>query len=225
VDLVRPAGAELVDGAHRGVTTLQPLGRELRSQFGDIDIYLFDQMLRGRFDARSRVLDAGCGDGRNLVYLLQRGFTCFGVDEDPTAIAVMRRTASRIAPQVPADNFVVAAIDRLPHADGTMDVVVASAVLHFARDEEHWTRMVREMWRVLAPNGLLFARLASNIGLEAVVGPAGRVVRLPDGSTRFIVDEPMLLGWTERLGGRLADPIKTTNVQQQRCMTTWCVIK
>jgi SAM-dependent methyltransferase len=225
MDLVRTARAELDNGRGRGVTTPRPLGRELRSQFGDIDIYLFDQILRGRFDARTRVLDAGCGDGRNLIYLLQHGVTCYGVDEDAAAIEVMRRTASRLAPQVPADNFVVASIDQLPHADGSMDVVLASAVLHFARDEEHWTMMVHEMWRVLAPNGLLFARLASNIGLEAVVGPAGRVVQLPDGSTRFIVDEPMLLNWTERLGGRLADPIKTTNVQQLRCMTTWCVIK
>jgi len=224
VDLARAAHAELGVGTHLGVTPL-PLGRELRSQFGDIDIYLFDQLLRGRFDARHRVLDAGCGDGRNLIHLLQRGFTCYGVDEDATAIEVIRRTAARLAPQLPADNFVVASIEQLPHADGSMDAVLASAVLHFARDEEHWTRMVREMWRVLAPDGLFFARLASNIGLEAVVGPAGRVVRLPDGSTRFVVDESMLLGWTERLGGRLADPIKTTNVQQQRCMTTWCVIK
>jgi hypothetical protein len=85
--------------------------------------------------------------------------------------------------------------------------------------------MVQEMWRVLGPNGVFFARLASNIGLEAVVGQAGRMARLPDGSDRFLVDEAMLLRWTERLGGRLADPIKTTNVQQKRCMTTWCVIK
>lgn len=225
MDLVRTTGAELVAGACGGVTNPHPIGRELRSQFGDIDIYLFDQILRGRFDARPRVLDAGCGEGRNLICLLQHGFTSYGVDEDATAIEVMRRTAARLAPHLPAENFRVASIEQLPHADGSMDVVLASAVLHFARDEEHWTRMVREMWRVLAPNGLLFARLASNIGLEAAVGPAGRVVRLPDGSTRFVVDEAMLLLWTERLGGRLADPIKTTNVQQQRCMTTWSVIK
>ena len=225
MDLVRPPRTELVVHIRRGVTTPQGIGRELRAQFGDIDIYLFDQLLRGRFDARSRVLDAGCGDGRNLIYLLQHGFECHGADEDATAIQVMRRTAARVAPDVPAGNFVVASIDHLPYSTGSMDVVLSSAVLHFARDEEHWTRMVQEMWRVLASNGLLFARLASNIGLESVIGPAGRVVRLPDGSTRFVVDEAMLLGWTERLGGRLADPIKTTNVQQQRCMTTWCVIK
>ena len=61
---------------------------------------------------------------------------------------------------------------------------------------------------------MLFARLASNIGLEAAIGPAGRRVRLPDGSDRFVVDEAMLLEWTARLGGQLLDPIKTTNVQQ-----------
>jgi SAM-dependent methyltransferase len=207
------------------VTTPQPIGRELRAQFGDIDIYLFDQILRGRFDARPRVLDAGCGDGRNLIFLLQHGFTCYGVDEDAAAVQVIQRAAARLAPHLAPSHFAVASIDRLPYDDGSMDAVIASAVLHFARDEAHWTAMVQEMWRVLAPNGLLFARLASNIGLESVVGPAGRVVRLPDGSNRFVVDEPMLLGWTERLGGRLADPLKTTNVQQQRCMTTWCVIK
>lgn len=78
---------------------------------------------------------------------------------------------------------------------------------------------------MLAPNGLFFARLASNIGLEREVGAAGRRVRLPDGSDRFIVDEALLVRWGERLGGRLADPIKTSNVQQQRCMTTWCLIR
>ena len=207
------------------MTPPQPHGRELRSQFGDIDIYLFDQILRGRFDTRARVLDAGCGDGRNLIYLLQHGFVCYGVDEDATAIQMVRQTAARFAPNLPPENFAVASIDRLPHEDGSMQAVLASAVLHFARDEAHWSAMVQEMWRVLASNGLLFARMASNIGIESAVGPAGRVVRLPDGSDRFIVDEAMLLGWTERLGGRLADPIKTTNVQQQRCMTTWCVIK
>ena len=207
------------------MTTAQTPGRDLRSQFGDIDIYLFDQILRGRFDTRTRVLDAGCGEGRNLIYFLQHSFICFGVDEDPTAIQLIQQTAARLAPQLPPANFVVASIDRLPHADGSMEAVIASAVLHFARDEAHWTGMVQEMWRVLAPNGLFFARLASNIGIEPLVGPAGRVVRLPDGSSRFVVDEAMLLAWTERLGGRLVDPIKTTNVQQQRCMTTWCAIK
>ena len=200
-------------------------GEELRQQFGDVDIYLFDQILRGRFDTRHRVLDAGCGDGRNLIYLLQRGFDCYGVDSEPSAIDVVRRTVSRLAPNLPLTNFAVADLVNIPHPDGRMHAVMCSAVLHFANDEAHFTAMVNEMWRVLARGGLFFARLASNIGLEEVIGPAGRQVRLPDGTDRFVVDESILVRTTGQLGGRLADPIKTTNVQGKRCMTTWCVIK
>jgi ubiquinone/menaquinone biosynthesis C-methylase UbiE len=137
----------------------------------------------------------------------------------------MREVAAALAPHVPAEQFVVADVDRLPFDDAMMDAVISSAVLHFAADENHFNRMVTEMWRVLAPGGLFFARLASNIGLEDRIGRAGRVVALPDGTERFIVDEAMLLRCTEQLGGRLIDPIKTTNVQQKRCMTTWCLAK
>ncbi len=206
------------------MTQLTP-GEELRQQFGDIDIYLFDQILRGRFDARHRVLDAGCGDGRNLIYLLRRGFDCYGVDSEPSAVDVVRETASRLAPSLPASNFAVADLTHLPHPDGRMHVVMCSAVLHFANDEAHFTAMVREMWRVLASGGLFFTRLASNIGLEHVIGQAGRRVHLPDGTDRFVVDESMLVQLASRLGGRLADPIKTTNVQGRRCMTTWSLVK
>jgi tellurite methyltransferase len=200
-------------------------GDELRQQFGDIDIYLFDQILRGRFDDRLRVLDAGCGDGRNLIYLLRRGFDCYGIDSEGSAVDVVRQTAARLAPHLPRTNFTVADLTRLPYPDACMHAVVCTAVLHFAHDEAHFDQMVGELWRVLARGGLLFTRLASNIGLEGTVGPAGRQAHLPDGTNRFLVDEPMLLRLTGRLGGRLADPIKTTNVQGKRCMTTWCVLK
>jgi len=202
-----------------------PPGVDLPAMFGDIDIYLFDQLLRGRFDRRPRVLDAGCGGGRNLVYFLRRGFSCFGVDRDPAAIDQARALSARLAPQLPADNFRVGELDQLPWDAASKNAVVCSAVLHFARDLAHFDCMVDELWRVLAPGGMLFARLASNIGIEEAVGAAGRRVRLPDGSDRFIVDEAMLLERTRRMGGELLDPVKTTNVQQQRCMTTWVLTK
>ena len=123
------------------------------------------------------------------------------------------------------DRFQVADMDRLPWPDASFDAVVCSAVLHFADDAAHFERMVQELGRVLGPRGLFFARLASNIGLETVIGPGGRRVRLPDGSDRFVVDETMLLTLTARLGGRLADPLKTTVVQGMRAMTTWCMIR
>ena len=198
---------------------------DLRAVFGEIDIYLFDQLLRGRFDGRRRVLDAGCGAGRNLPYFLAHGFEVFAVDDDAAAVAAVSQLAGRLAPDLPPGNVRLARVEALPWEDQSMDAVISSAVLHFARDESHFRAMVREMWRVLAPGGLLFVRLATSITIaDRLEAPAGRV-RLPDGSVRFVVEEATLLTETRALGGRLLDPIKTTNVQNERAMTTWVIEK
>ncbi len=197
---------------------------DLQDQFGQIDIYLFDQLLRGRIAPGMRVLDAGCGSGRNLVYVLRAGYEVFGADADPVAIEAVRRLAAALAPGLPADNFRVEPIESMSFPDSFADVVLSSAVLHFARSDEQFATMVRGTWRVLKPGGLLFARLASSIGMEQeVVSVAGRRHRLPDGTERYLVDAPLLIQLTRDLGGELLDPLKTTVVQNQRCMTTWVV--
>jgi SAM-dependent methyltransferase len=198
----------------------------LQEQFGQIDIYLFDQLLKGRITPGMRVLDAGCGAGRNLVYFLREGYEVFGVDTDPSAIEYTQRLAAALAPALPASNFRVETIEEPTFPDAFADVVLSSAVLHFARSDKHFEAMVRGTWRVLKPGGLLFCRLASSIGMEHQVHEiAGRRFRLPDGSERYLVDEPLLLRLTAELRGQLADPLKTTIVQNQRCMTTWIVTK
>jgi SAM-dependent methyltransferase len=189
---------------------------------GGIDIYLFDQIVRGRIHPEMRILDAGCGAGRNARYLMGSGADVFGVDTDAAQIAAIRAMASEVAPDLPSGNFAVASIVDLPFPDGYFDAVVCSAVLHFASDEAEFEAMLAELWRVLATGGLFFARLASTIGIEGrVVRRDGRRCGLPDGSERFLVDEPYLLQLGDALGGVLVDPIKTTNVQNMRAMTTW----
>ena len=198
---------------------------ELRAQFGEIDIYLFDQIARGRFDHRQRILDAGCGGGRNLPFFLAHGFDVRVADIEPGAIEVVRVLAREHGVSMPDDRLHCGSLESLPWPDRVVDAVICSAVLHFARDEALFAGMLREMWRVLAPGGLFFARLATSIGIERYLPAVSGRVRLPDGSDRFVMDERGLLDWTERLGGVLLDPLKTTNVQNQRAMTTWVVQK
>lgn len=198
----------------------------LQEQFGEIDIYVFDQLLKGRIQRADRILDAGCGSGRNLVYLLREGYDVSAVDSKPDAVVEVRALAARHAPALVPDRFRLEPIDRMTFSDQAFTVVLCSAVLHFAGDERHFDAMLAELWRVLAPGGMLFCRLASTIGMESRVRPlGGRRFALPDGSERFLVDEAMLMDRTARLGGALLDPLKTTIVQDQRSMTTWVVRK
>jgi tellurite methyltransferase len=192
---------------------------ELERQFGAIDIYLFDQLLRGRIAPGMRVFDAGCGFGRNLVYLAGAGYKLCGLDQDAAAVESVRRMA-------PGSDFRVEALESHSFGDSIADVVISSAVLHFARDDEHFQAMLAGSWRVLRPGGLFFCRLASSIGIESLIKRVrGRRFHLPDGSQRYLVDEQMLLEITAALDGRLEDPLKTTVVQNQRSMTTWVVRK
>jgi SAM-dependent methyltransferase len=185
----------------------------LQEQFGNIDIYLFDQILRGRIAPGMRIFDAGCGGGRNLVYLLREGYEVYGVDVD-----------ARASGALPTGNFRQEKIETHSFPDEFADVAISSAVLHFARDEGQFDAMLRGTWRVLRPGGMLFCRLASTIGIEHQVRPlGGRRYLLPDGSERYLVDEAILLRLTAELGGEMLDPLKTTVVQNQRSMTTWVV--
>ena len=171
-----------------------------------------------------RILDAGCGSGRNLVYLLQNGAEIFAVDQNPEAVAYVRQLAAHIAPSLPSTNIAVADLDHLPFADHFVDVVLCNSVLHFSRDEAHLVTILTELCRVLRPGGLLFCRLASNIGME-FQRVHGRIFRVGDGQDWLLVDEPLLLALTRDLSATLVDPLKTTVVQDHRCMTTWVLRK
>jgi tellurite methyltransferase len=198
----------------------------LQEWFGGIDIYLFDQLLKGRLNPEMRLLDAGCGDGRNLIYFFKTGYNVFAVDQSAEAIAQIRDLASVLAPQLPSDNFRVGPVESMSFDDASFEVVISSAVLHFARNEEHWLHMVKEMWRVLAPGGIFFARLASTTGIIEQIKPIERRrYHLPDGSQRFLVDEEMLLATTTSLGGEWLEPLKTVLVHHARSMSNWCLRK
>ncbi len=196
----------------------------VQEQFGQVDIYVFDQILRGNLGAGMRVLDAGCGFGRNLVYLLREGVEVFAVDADAEGVAHVRALAAELAPGLPGTNFQVAALEAMPFADELADAVICGSVLHFARDDAHFLAMIGELWRVLRPGGLLFCRLGSRIGMD-FRRVRGNVYEIGDGSEWFLVDEPMLLRLTQQLDAVLVDPLKTTIVQDYRCMTTWVVRK
>ncbi|QGR00377.1 class I SAM-dependent methyltransferase [Paenibacillus psychroresistens] len=198
----------------------------LMEQIGDIDIYLLDQILKGRITKDMRILDAGCGSGRNLVYFLRNGYEVFAVDKSETAIRSVQLLGARLSQTWTNEHARVGTIEQMRFARESFDFVISNAVLHFAENELHFQQMLNELWRVLKPGGLLFVRLASTLGIEDQIEPLGdgRYIQ-PDGSTRFLVNEAKLIKLTDELNGILFEPLKTVVVAGQRSMSTWCVEK
>jgi len=196
----------------------------VQDQFGQIDIYVFDQILRGNIGAGMSVLDAGCGYGRNLVHLLREGCEIFALDADEAGVKHVRQLSRALETGLPTENFQVGLIEQMPFSDAFFDVVICSSVLHFARDENHFRAMLSELWRVLKPGGMLFCRLGSRIGMN-FKWVRGNTYVVGDGSEWFLVDEAILLDYTQKMNAVLTDPLKTTIVQDYRCMTTWVLRK
>jgi len=202
------------------------LMHDLHESFGNIDIYLFDQLLKGTFDRCRKILDVGCGGGRNIHYFLKNGFEVYGVDQDANAVVAVSELAQQLAPGYDTGRFAVAKAEELPYNEAAFDLVICSAVLHFARTETQFDAMLRSMWRVLKPGGFFFARLASDIGMETLVQAKGNSrYLLPDGTTRYLVNRQILAYYAQELAGELFEPVKTTNVSDLRSMTTWCMRK
>jgi tellurite methyltransferase len=188
---------------------------------GSTDIYLLDQILKGRYKPGDIMLDAGSGYGRNLHWFLGNGIPIYGVDRDINAINELQQRYPAVA-----DRFSQAGVEKLPFDDARFDHIISSAVLHFARDTAHFDQMSAEMVRVLKPGGTLFIRMTSDIGIEDKVRPvADGVYNIPDGSRRFLLTRTLLADTMKKHGLSFQEPLKTVNVNDIRCMSTLVLSK
>ena len=184
---------------------------------GRTDIYLIDQIMKDRYMAGNTILDAGCGGGRNMHWFIQNEINIFGIDSSEEAIFNLKN----VYPQLPEENLQLAAIDKLPFKDNFFDHVISIAVLHFATSIQHFKEMMAEMLRVLKPNGMLFIRMTSNIGIEDKVELLfDGNYKIPDGSMRFLLTKLLLAECMREFDLSFAEPLKTVNVDDMRCMST-----
>jgi len=193
------------------------------SQIINTDIYLIDQILKGRYNGGGKLLDAGCGRGRNISWFaLQQNFDIYAIDTDRDAITHLLQ----VYPSITPGQVMCVPVQSLPFPDAFFDHIICSAVLHFAPNHEEFLQMFSELNRVLKPKGSLFIRVASDIGIENKILPlGGGRFSLPDGTDRFLLTKRIIEGVLNNFRLTLAEPVKTTNVQDVRCMTTLVMIK
>jgi len=189
---------------------------KLKTQIDKVDIYLLDQILKERYLPDYKILDVGCGNGRNLKWFYNNNYGINGIDIDITKIEYVKSIYSK-----QKDNFKVLTVEDLSFNKDAFHHVICVAVLHFARDEEHFYKMFAELLRVLKPNGTLFIRMASNIGIDDEIKPISEgVYKLPDGTKRFLLTKSIIKCISEKYKLKFLEPIKTVNVEGKRWMTT-----
>ncbi|MCK5401806.1 MAG: class I SAM-dependent methyltransferase [Flavobacteriaceae bacterium] len=188
----------------------------LKTQLGTTDIYLIDQILKSRYKPSDLILDAGCGSGRNLPWFYNNGFSIYGIDKDEKYIEDLKQKYNPIA-----ENFSISTLESTPFKNDMFDHIICNAVLHFAENTSHFKTMFAELIRILKPNGSLFIRMTSNIGIENnVVQLSEGVYKLPDKTTRFLLTKTLLDTLVKNHYLSFLEPLKTVNVNDIRCMST-----
>lgn len=199
---------------------------ELNKLLGNVDLYLLDQILKGRFGKEMKILDAGCGEGRNSVYFIKSGYQVFGIDQLELAIQYIRFLSKSLDPNYDAHRFQVARLEEIPFHSGAFDAVICSAVLHFAADKANFWDMMNELLRVLKPGGILWFRMTTDFGgiLEASQDLGDGRFLLPDGSERFLIDQEAIDQLLEK-GLRFLETPKSVLVHGQRAMGVFVLEK
>jgi len=188
---------------------------------GNADIYLIDQILKGRYQTNAIILDAGCGSGRNLHYFHESGHPFYAIDIHEEHIENLQKRYPKLA-----TNFKIAALEKIPFSENTFDHILCNAVLHFAKSEAHFKQMFAELVRVLKKGGSLFIRMTSDIGMEG----KGTLLQdgvyfLPDESQRFLLTRNLLTEIMETHQLSFLEFVKSTNVSDLRSMTTLVLLK
>ncbi len=189
----------------------------LQTLVGNTDIYLIDQILKGRYKSGDLILDAGCGEGRNLHWFIKNGCQVYGVDQNEIAIDYIKNAN----PEISKIRFSVSTVENLKFSDNFFDHIISSAVLHFAKDHLHFKRMFKEMLRVLKPGGTLFIRMTTTHGMEDIIENKSGVYALPDGTDRYLLTLKMLKELSEKWKFSLVEPFKTVLINKERSM---CVL-
>lgn len=199
---------------------------ELNALLGNVDNYLLDQLLKGRFTKDMKLLDAGCGEGRNTSYFIQKGYQIFGIDRNELAIQYCRFHAKSLAPGFDTHRFQVGRLEEIPFHDQAYDGVLCSAVLHFAVNVDNFWEMIGELYRVLKPGGIFWFRMCTGFGgiLDQSTPLGGGRYRLPDGSERFVLTQAHVDNF-QRMGFSFLESPKTVLVLNQREMGVFLMRK
>jgi tellurite methyltransferase len=180
-----------------------------------IDIYFLDQLIKGRLKPSDKILDAGCGSGRNIKFLIQEHFNVFGVDDNKNAIEQLKLSYPKLS-----NNFTKKSIEKY-NSEHQFDFIICNAVLHFAKDHDHFDELFAKLVSLLSKHGTLFIRMTTDIGIKELLDESiNGVYHLPDNTLSYLVTKEKITSILSLHQLQLTEPIKTVVVDGKRSMAT-----
>jgi 2-polyprenyl-3-methyl-5-hydroxy-6-metoxy-1,4-benzoquinol methylase len=184
----------------------------------NVDIYLLDQLLKERIKPGQKVLDAGCGSGRNFKFFLEQGYDITGIDQDSDSVFNLQNTYPNYSQKIK-----LSAVEDFGDVF-KFDVIICNAVLHFAQNHKHFDLMFENLVTNLNPSGILFIRMTTDIGIQHLLPiPAldhNGVYDLPDKTSRYLINREKINYLVEHYNLEMLEPIKTVVVDKERSMAT-----
>lgn len=188
-------------------------------ELGNVDVYVIDQLLKGAIHKEQRLLDAGCGSGRNFSYFANNNFNITGIDPNDEHIRYLKQ-------KHPKHNhaLIPSSIEDF-HPSQLFDYIICNAVLHFAQDHDHFEHLFECLIHLLNENGIVFIRMTTDQGMSDLNKSETGVHHLPDESTRYLITRSRLSDLCAKHKLSMIAPFKTVLVENWRSMATIVLMK
>lgn len=160
----------------------------------------------------ARILDMGCGDGRNLQLLLDLGFEVHASEISPAIVSGLEALAHEL--QWPV-RFAVGLNANLLYTDHYFDYMLCCASCYYLDGSMNWPEVRAELARVIRPGGLLIANFPDEENFILA-----NSIRQPDGSLLITSDPYGLRNGSRFMAAKNAEEIIELLSPQFRVMST-----
>jgi ubiquinone/menaquinone biosynthesis C-methylase UbiE len=136
----------------------EPVYREKGELYQDVQPEIKKYARIFKKNEYKRILDLGCGTGRNTIYLAQQGFMVYALDISKTGVDITKKKAKALG----LENIVfdVSDMKSTPYPDNYFDAVACILTLSHGRLKDN-KEAIDEIYRILRPKGMLITEVMS----------------------------------------------------------------
>ena len=162
-------------------------GAELANRYESASMKEMHSLLLRHLPGKGRVLEIGCGSGRDAAFLLQHGYDVTAVDASKGMVSAAKRHHPELDQRITCNAFPFSKDD--PLLEARFDAIVLVAVVMHITDTE-LSSCATQFATMLSPDGVVFISTSTGRGeLDGLRAPDGRLFneRAPEDLERLFI--------------------------------------